>query len=78
MVLLLSVKIPWMLAREFNAMLNEDEKQGGLRRVSYTCQFIKNFCNDFFLKDIGFQGPLFTWSRGSLFKRLDRALCNYQ
>ena len=28
--------------------------------------------------DLHFKGPCFTWSRGSLFKRLDRAICNDQ
>lgn len=26
--------------------------------------------------DLKFKGPRFTWARGLLFKRLDRALCN--
>lgn len=28
------------------------------------------------MHDLQFHGPCFTWSRGSLFKRLDRVICN--
>ncbi|PPS07318.1 hypothetical protein GOBAR_AA13325 [Gossypium barbadense] len=29
-------------------------------------------------KDLGYKGSKFTWNKGLIFERLDRALCNYQ
>ncbi|TYI87927.1 hypothetical protein E1A91_D04G170700v1 [Gossypium mustelinum] len=73
-----NVKGPWTLAGDFNSLLNEDEKQGGSRKNNCTFPLFQQFCFDYSLKDIGFQGPKFTWNRGSLFECLDRARCNYQ
>ncbi|KAG8500538.1 hypothetical protein CXB51_002689 [Gossypium anomalum] len=67
-----------MLIGDFNALLNEDEKQGGSTKNNCTFPLFQQFCFDYSLKDIGFQGPKFTWNRGSLFECLDHALCNYQ
>ncbi|KAA3473188.1 Endonuclease/exonuclease/phosphatase [Gossypium australe] len=50
----------------FNALLDEDEKEGGSKRVCSVCE----------LKDLGFRGPKFTWNRGNIFECLDRALCD--
>lgn len=65
-----------MLAGDFRALLNDDEKQGGSSHNIGVCHLFNNFINDFFLKDIDFQGSKFTWNRGAIFERLDHALCN--
>lgn len=67
-----------MLAGDFNAILNENEKQGGFSQISGACHLFNNFVNDYCLKDIDFQGLKFTWNRGAIFERLDPALCNQQ
>lgn len=67
-----------MLAGDFNALLRNDEKQGDSCNGSAACNLFNKFFNDCCLKDIDFQGFKFTWSRGSVFERFDRALCNLQ
>lgn len=44
---------------------------------SCSCQLLQTFCSQNCLKDLGFHGPRFTWNRGTLFERLDRALYNF-
>lgn len=60
------VQILWLLAGDFNALLHDDKRQCGSPKGKYSCQLFQTFCNDYSLKDVGFQGSRFTWSRGSL------------
>ncbi|KAI9093888.1 hypothetical protein K1719_026886 [Acacia pycnantha] len=69
---------PWLLAGDFNAILNHDERQGGSTHRADGCSLFNNFVNSNGLMDMGSQGPKFTWRRGSLFMRLDWAICNPQ
>lgn len=73
-----NVKLPWIVAGDFNAMLDEEDKRGGSRRSRVSYPLFKKFCFDYCLKDAGFQGPRFTWSRGNVLERLDRVLFNHQ
>lgn len=54
------VQEPWILVGFFNAMLNENEKKGGARRISCSCRLFQNFCSIRGLKDMVFKGPKFT------------------
>ncbi|KAE8693615.1 hypothetical protein F3Y22_tig00110796pilonHSYRG00006 [Hibiscus syriacus] len=38
--------------------------------------YFQDFVYDFGIRDMGFQGPEFTWNRGLSYAHLDRALCN--
>lgn len=69
---------PWLLVNDFNALLSNAEKKGGVRHGSGAYHFFNKFVNDYSFKDIDFQGSKFTQNRGSIFQRLDRALCNLQ
>ena len=42
------------------------------------CTLFNKWFHDNQLIDLHFKGPCFSWSRRSLFKRLDRAICNNQ
>lgn len=63
--------------RDFNALLNIDEKKGGSVASGLPCKLFQKFIADSCLRDVGFQGSKYTWNRGLVFERLDRALCNY-
>ncbi|KAK5824616.1 hypothetical protein PVK06_019397 [Gossypium arboreum] len=63
---------PWIAIRDFNVILSSSKKSGGLSRGK-RCPHFGYFVASAELHDLGFRGPLFTWHRGSLFKRLDRA-----
>ncbi|PPS03183.1 hypothetical protein GOBAR_AA17470 [Gossypium barbadense] len=49
---------------DFNAMVSEDNKQGGLRKTKSSCPLFQQFCDVSRLKDLGFKGPKYTWNRG--------------
>lgn len=70
---------PWCAIRDFNALLNMNEKDGG--RSDAGASVFDNFqdcLSDCGLEDVGFRGNPFTWHRGTLRERLDRAVVNIQ
>lgn len=68
---------PWVLLGDFNAMLFDYERIGPpmvrSQPIENGFQQTLDNCN---LLDLGFNGDMFTWARGSTRKRLDRAICN--
>ena len=71
-----SMQGPWLIGGDFNSILYASEKQGGVRRNSGVCNLFRKWFDGYQIYDLKFKGPRFTWSRGLLLKRLDRALCN--
>ncbi|KAH9768877.1 hypothetical protein KPL71_011775 [Citrus sinensis] len=63
---------PWLVEGDFNTILYAFEKKGGANKKSGVCSLFKNWFQSHNLCDIEFKGPRFTWSRGNLYKRLDR------
>ncbi|KAF3621253.1 hypothetical protein FXO38_31909 [Capsicum annuum] len=72
---------PWIIAGDFNVIVDEEEKYGGLP-VSISevedFRYCIQTCN---LSDLGFKGIIFKWWNGRtdeacIFKRLDRCLGN--
>ena len=74
--LALSIQGPWLIGGDFNSILYASEKQGGAAGQSKVCGLFRQWFDGNQLFDLKFKGPQCTWSRGFLFKRLDRALCN--
>ncbi|KAG8479043.1 hypothetical protein CXB51_029683 [Gossypium anomalum] len=66
---------PWLAIGDFNAILDPCEKQGG-RVNRKRCALFGEFMDSIGLQDLGFSGPNFTWNRGGIFERLDRAICD--
>ena len=74
--LALSSQGPWLIGGDFNTILYASEKHGGAARHPGVCGLFRQWFDGHNLFDLKFKGPKFTWSRGTLLKRLDRALCN--
>ncbi|KAK8585776.1 hypothetical protein V6N13_050748 [Hibiscus sabdariffa] len=70
-----SIREPWLLMGDFNATLEASERKGGADAVRPSRDF-QSFLFDCSLRDLGYQGSDFTWSRGATLARLDRMLCN--
>ncbi|XP_028777172.1 uncharacterized protein LOC114733838 [Neltuma alba] len=70
------VHSPWILAGDFNATISMNERRGGSRHAQAGCKSFKQFISKSGLIDLGYVGPKFTWQRGNLMVRLDRALSN--
>ncbi|MBA0776878.1 hypothetical protein Gotri_011819 [Gossypium trilobum] len=58
---------PWIVVRDFNAILTSNEKRGG-RVNGKRCSFFWNFMESSDLHDLGFKGAPFTWHRGGVFE----------
>ncbi|KAK8692436.1 hypothetical protein V6N13_075895 [Hibiscus sabdariffa] len=70
-----SIFCPWFIVGDFNATLFESDRQGCAVSAKPSKAF-QDFVFDHGLRDMGFSGPDFTWSRGMTHVRLDRVLCN--
>ncbi|KAK8663698.1 hypothetical protein V6N13_083505 [Hibiscus sabdariffa] len=70
-----SIREQWLLMGDFNATLDASERKGGADAVRSSWDF-QSFLFDYGLRDMGYQGPDFTWSCGATLARLDRMLCN--
>ena len=71
-----NVTDPWLIGGDFNSFLHNSEKKCGSQRYSSGCPMFNGWINDFNLYDLGFKGPKFTWSRGTVHERLDRVICD--
>ncbi|KAL4312070.1 hypothetical protein GQ457_01G013210 [Hibiscus cannabinus] len=67
---------PWVLGGDLNVIGSSDERKWGSLGLSGVCSHFCDFMLNSGLLDMGFNGPQFTWRRGTLFQRLDRCLCN--
>ncbi|KAK8697999.1 hypothetical protein V6N13_114131 [Hibiscus sabdariffa] len=68
-----SIRSPWVIFGDFNVTVNIDDRKGCLQTP---CKAFQHLLFDYGLRDIGYQGPEFTWSRGLAQTRLDRFICN--
>ncbi|XP_021828885.1 uncharacterized protein LOC110769256, partial [Prunus avium] len=68
--------LPWLLAGDFNDMLNKSDKLGGapIRRL----RGFKPWFDQHAMCDLGFSGPKYTWTNKKVLERIDRAVCNTQ
>ena len=67
---------PWIVGGDFNSILFPGEKMGGSVTTHGVCKHFSEWFHNNGIHDLQFKGPRFTWSRGSLSKRLDRVVCN--
>ncbi|KAL6224775.1 hypothetical protein ACLB2K_003630 [Fragaria x ananassa] len=66
--------LPWIVVGDFNEILHEDEKEGGLARNPNQILRFQGALDDAELFDLGFRGAPFTWKGGDVRCRLDRAV----
>lgn len=74
---------PWLCMGDFNCLLADWEKQGGLPVASSFLNPLQNLINSHGLIDLGFHGSPFTWSNNrhglaNIRERLNRGLANCQ
>lgn len=61
---------------DFNSILYASKKKWGSLRSIGVCGSFSRWFHSNKLYDLSFNGQRFTWSRGSLFKRIDRVVYN--
>lgn len=67
---------PWLLTGDFNSIISRSEHTGGASLKRPCCKMFQDFLFNNGLRELGFVGPMFTWRRGNLSQRLDRAVYN--
>ncbi|XP_061344063.1 uncharacterized protein LOC133290032 [Gastrolobium bilobum] len=67
---------PWIVLGDFNSVQKGCEKVGGKEASLISMNEMNSCLMNCELEDIGFKGPNFTWKRGILQERLDRACAN--
>jgi hypothetical protein len=70
------VDLPWVMVGDFNEILYSHEKEGGSVRSQRCMQAFRDTLVDCNLEDMGYSGDIFTWRRGKIRERLDRAVCD--
>jgi hypothetical protein len=75
--------MPWLVIGDFNEILEQSEKEGGVLRREAQMDLFLNTLEDCYLSDLGFRGPKFTWvgrrTKGvAIRERLDCAVANSQ
>jgi hypothetical protein len=68
--------LPWVLIGDFNEILYATEKEGGNPRPVHFMQAFREALSDCNLNDMDFSGDPFTWRRGQIRERLDRAIAD--
>lgn len=66
----------WLVMGDFNEILHASEKEGGNPRPRAMIQAFSDCLHDCGLKDVEYTGDKYTWRRGEIRERLDRAVCN--
>jgi hypothetical protein len=65
-----------MVFGDFNEILYSHEKEGGNHRPQNYMQAFRDALTNCGLEDLGYSGNIFTWKRGRIRERLDRAVAN--
>ncbi|XP_073294463.1 uncharacterized protein [Primulina huaijiensis] len=68
--------VPWMLLGDFNNVLSQEEKQGGLQVKNYEIKDFATCVNDNDLSDLNYIGCFYTWLSPNVCSKLDRVLVN--
>ena len=74
-------KLPWLCSGDFNEILDQKEKSGGLPKDPFLMMDFTDVLKECGLVDMGWRGYSFTWSNKRfgfqlIEERLDRFLCN--
>ena len=73
-----SMHDPWIMGGDFNSILYAAEKHGGSALSTGICPNFNSWFHANNIVDLQFSGPRYTWTRGNLSKRLDRAMSNQE
>ncbi|XP_024161425.1 uncharacterized protein LOC112168750 [Rosa chinensis] len=70
--------LPWLIVGDFNEIVDNSEKTGGVPRRHVQMQGFREAMMDCSLLDMGFFGSPYTWSDYQTKERLDRSLWNVE
>jgi len=67
---------PWLLIGDFNSIPSPTDRFNGAETTAYELQDFVDCYSDLILGSINSHSPLFTWTNGRFWSKLDWALCN--
>ncbi|XP_060202217.1 uncharacterized protein LOC132630676 [Lycium barbarum] len=75
--------LPWLVGGDFNVIVHEEEKYGGLPVTLNEVEAFRHCIQSCNLSDLGYKGNIFTWWNGRgeddcVFKRLDKCLGSFE
>lgn len=70
--------MPWMVVGDMNEIMYNFEKEGGNHKPNQFMISFREALDDCNLTDLGYVADRFTWHRGLMRERLDRAVSNEQ
>ncbi|KAK5811740.1 hypothetical protein PVK06_027104 [Gossypium arboreum] len=68
--------LPWLVGGDFNDILFENEKHGGILRDEARIEAFRRTLEGYHLEDIGYSGTCFTWERGRILENIIRERIN--
>ena len=71
-----NMNCPWLLIGDFNSILSPIDRFNGAEPNAYELQDFVDCYSDLGLGSINTHGPLYTWTNGRVWSKLDKALCN--
>ncbi|RZB61395.1 Transposon TX1 149 kDa protein [Glycine soja] len=71
-----NMNCPWLLISDFNSIMSPTDRFNGAELNAYELQDFVDCYSDLGLGSINTHGPLYTWTNGRVWSKLDRALCN--
>ncbi|XP_028190711.1 uncharacterized protein LOC114376680 [Glycine soja] len=71
-----NMNCPWLLIGDFNSILSPTDRFNGAELNAYELQDFVDCYSDLGLGSINTHGPLYMWTNGRVWRKLDRALCN--
>ncbi|GAA0165339.1 reverse transcriptase [Lithospermum erythrorhizon] len=71
-----SLALPWIILGDFNCYSSSNDKVGGVPLRPYDVNDFLKFRMALTLEDASSTGSFFTWTNGSIWSKLDRALVN--
>lgn len=71
------ISVPWVLVGDFNQVLDDVDKREGLQSRSSKAQKLWDVWDTYGMIDLGFQGPIFTWTNSQSGRRkiMERLAC---
>jgi hypothetical protein len=70
------MKSPWILLRDFNSILSQDDKHNGEPVSNYKTSDFRVCCSDLGIADLNSMGCHFTWINGTVWIKIDRVMVN--
>lgn len=71
------IQDPWLVMRDFNAVLKQEDRKNGSQIQDGELRDFENFLNSTSLAEMKSVGRYYTWTNNHVYSKIDRALVNH-